>query len=124
MIRILGIRFWLIVAAVTCAVLLYFLFDPAESPLAPKCVFHLVTGWECPGCGMQRMIHALLHGDIAAAWGYNAFLLCISPLILLMLFSAAFRTRLPRLYAALNSPPAIITITALIIAWGVVRNLI
>ncbi|MGN1205636.1 MAG: DUF2752 domain-containing protein [Eubacterium sp.] len=30
----------------------------------PPCLFHLVTGLPCPGCGGTRAFVALLHGDI------------------------------------------------------------
>lgn len=47
--------------------------------LAIPCVFHLVTGLQCPGCGVSRMCVSLLHLDFAAAWGYNPALLCLLP---------------------------------------------
>ncbi len=46
-------------------------FDPAELGL-PLCSFHVLTGWDCPGCGATRATHELLHGRLAAAWRYNA----------------------------------------------------
>lgn len=102
---------------------LYFIFNPVDSEWAPKCAFHALTGYDCPGCGSQRMLHALLHGDIAGAWRANAFILCLIPLLALMLWSASFRTRHPRLYAVLNSPLAIITVTAALIIWTIARNI-
>jgi hypothetical protein len=50
----------------------FFAFNPAEQThLFPSCPFHAVSGWYCPGCGSQRAIHQLLHGDFVRAWGYN-----------------------------------------------------
>lgn len=118
--RIIGIVAFFAIGAVILS--LYFIFDPAESILAPKCIFHSVTGWECPGCGSQRMIHALLHGDLSAAWNANPFLLCASPLLALVAFAAIYRTRLPKLYAAVNSMPSIILIAVVITLWTVARN--
>ncbi len=45
----------------------YYTHDPLGGK-APRCLFKLITGYECPGCGSQRAFHSLLHGDIAAAW--------------------------------------------------------
>ncbi len=28
---------------------------------------------QCPGCGTTRALHALVHGDVAAAFGWNPF---------------------------------------------------
>lgn len=49
-------------------------FDPA-SHFFPPCPFRRLTGLSCPGCGSQRAIHQLLHGDIRAAFRYNPMLL-------------------------------------------------
>lgn len=103
---------------------LYFIFDPSETRWAPKCMFHTMTGLDCPGCGSQRMVHALLHGRWGEAWHQNAMLLVMTPLLLLMAYSAVLRRKMLRLYAVLNSPAMIVGITALLIAWTVVRNLI
>jgi len=36
----------------------------------------------CPGCGSQRAVSALLHGDIRGAFGYNALAMLASPFLL------------------------------------------
>ena len=113
-----------LVAIAAAVMVLYFIFDPALSRFAPKCSFYLITGWECPGCGSQRMLHALLRGEIGEAWGYNPVLLCLLPVIGVMLLAALFRPRMPRFYAAINSLPVILSVTAVMIGWGIIRNLI
>ena len=35
------------------------------------CLFHRVTGWQCPGCGNSRAVLALLRLDLGAALEYN-----------------------------------------------------
>lgn len=120
-----GRRAKIIIAAMALVVVaaLYYLFNPATSQLAPKCVFRMVTGYECPGCGSQRLLHSLLHGDIASAWHANAYLLCISPLLLLMAFAAMRRAKYPRLYAAVNSLPVIVVVCISLVVWTIFRNL-
>lgn len=112
-----------LIPAVVAALAFYYAVDPAQSGLAPRCVINALTGYLCPGCGSQRMLHALLHGDLASAWHHNAFLLCFLPLLAVMAFSSATRIRHPRLYMALNSIPMIIFISAAITVWTVARNL-
>lgn len=63
----------------TAAVLLalaavYFMFDPNTEVVFPKCGFYVLTGWKCPGCGSQRALHALLHGDVLAAFRLNMWI--------------------------------------------------
>lgn len=86
-------------------------------------MFHAVTGLDCPGCGSQRMLHSLMHGDFAAAWQANPFIICATPVIILMIAAAAQRKRFPDLYARINSPAAIAVYTTLLIGWTVWRNI-
>ena len=45
------------------------------------CPFHALTGLNCPGCGVSRMLLSLLRLDFAAAFRYNAVLFCMLPLL-------------------------------------------
>jgi hypothetical protein len=65
-----------------CGSLLYFLFDPSLSNFFPKCIFHSLTQLDCPGCGSQRAIHALLHGNILLAADFNFMAIVFLPLLL------------------------------------------
>src|ERR1043166_7297636 len=60
--------------------LVFFVFDPARVPLFPACMFHRLTGLDCPGCGAQRALHQLLHGNIVAALRLNAMFVLSLPL--------------------------------------------
>ena len=40
-----------------------------------SCVFKLITGIPCPGCGMGRATLSILKGDLVASFNYN--ILCI-----------------------------------------------
>lgn len=86
-------------------------------------MFHTLTGLECPGCGSQRMIHALLHGDIAGAWRHNAFLLCLTPWLLLLGLTETGIIRNKSFRKALHSIPAVGIICLAIILWTVLRNI-
>lgn len=68
---------------IAAALYIYTVFDPSESALFPKCLFHSLTGLDCPGCGSQRAIHSLLHGHISEAWHYNALMTASLPYIFL-----------------------------------------
>jgi len=53
--------------------------NPTQYWFMPKCPFKLITGLSCPGCGIQRAIHALMHGEIKEAIHYNYYLLYSGP---------------------------------------------
>ncbi len=115
----LSIVFALIV--VLCAI--YFFIDPASFQWAPKCPFRMLTGWDCPGCGSQRMLHSLLHGEFSEAWHHNALLMATIPLLIPMGYLEATRKRHPRLYMKVHSVRNIIIISAVIVGWFFYRNL-
>lgn len=50
------------------------LFNPTTNGFFPVCPLLSLTGIACPGCGLTRGFHALFHGDIAAALGFNAMI--------------------------------------------------
>ena len=102
---------------------IYYALDPSQSGFFPRCVFHELTGYKCPGCGTQRAVHALLHGDVAAALRYNAILLIAVPWIVLCLYAESQRTRNPRLYDRLNAPLLIWLFMALVLIWWLLRNI-
>lgn len=51
----------------------------------PKCPFKMITGLSCPGCGIQRAIHAMIHGDFTGAIRYNYYLAYSGPYATLFL---------------------------------------
>jgi hypothetical protein len=50
-----------LVFGITTLAVLFFILNPAEYELFPRCLFYSATGLYCPGCGSQRAIHSLLH---------------------------------------------------------------
>jgi hypothetical protein len=61
--------------------LTFFTFDPTKVTFFPPCLFHELTGLDCPGCGAQRALHQLLHGNLVAAVRLNAMFVVSLPLL-------------------------------------------
>lgn len=118
------VRTVVIIGALLLAGIIYYIADPMKSPFMPRCIFHTITGLQCPGCGSQRLIHALLHADLAGAWRANALLLLMLPYILLLTAAELWPVRLPRLHNVLHSTASIITVAAVIAGWFVLRNFV
>lgn len=102
----------------------YSLFDPAETLWMPKCPVHVLLGLDCPGCGSQRAIHALLHGDLKAATDANALILFFLPVVAVMAVGELYRNRWPRFYKALMHPAVIFGLLGIVLTWTIVRNII
>ena len=119
------------VPVMTAAVFLYMSNDPSSSVLCPKCLFHLLTGLECPGCGSQRAVHCLLNGDLPQAFHYNALLVAAIPYLVLyaalILVSRVCRNAdivraSGRIYVVLYGGKALRTVLVLIILFWISRN--
>jgi hypothetical protein len=57
-------------------------FPPAEHTFYPRCLFHSLTGLQCPGCGGTRALHQLLHLHLAEAMRLNALVTVLIPVAL------------------------------------------
>lgn len=102
----------------------YFFIDPMEVRWMPKCIWKVATGTDCPGCGSQRMAHAIMHGDLRGAWRANAYALCMLPLMAMLLWLEIFRARHSRLYRMVHSPAVVGGLAASVLVWWIVRNVI
>jgi hypothetical protein len=70
-----------LVAAVLGSGAVLFFFDPARRGFYPICLFHSLTGLNCPGCGATRAAYQLLHGHLLRALHDNAlFVLALTAL--------------------------------------------
>lgn len=105
--------------------LLLFLYNPQEVPFYPRCPIYMLSGYQCPGCGSLRAIHALLHGQIVQAWHYNSLLFFAIPAVAYYFTLIALRRKYAwaeHLY--IQSGKAIVQylFVLFVLLWVVVRN--
>jgi hypothetical protein len=119
--------------ALAAAAVLVTVYDPSSGgSLFPPCAFHTATGLWCPGCGLTRATHHLLHGDIVGALSSNVF----TPFALIAIIAAwwawvrrSFGLPLDRptawVVASIRSAPrwASISLLVLVVVYAVVRNI-
>lgn len=105
-------------------IIFYSIVDPSTSIFVPKCLFHELTGYKCIGCGNQRAIYALLHGNFQEALRMNLFIVLLFPVVLLYLFAELFRYRNPKFYMFLNSKYVLIPLGIIALAWWIGRNIL
>ena len=78
--RKMRIALLLCAGAAACAVAVYLYFhNPYEYPL--PCIFYVLTGFYCPGCGAGRASYSILHGRFADAFCYNPLMTVLLPFI-------------------------------------------
>ena len=54
--------------------------DPDQPGHYPLCPTKFLLGIDCPGCGLMRGTHDLLHGNVAAALDHNVLIAVLAPL--------------------------------------------
>ena len=110
---------------VSGGVVLYWL-DPARYVFMPKCFFRTLTGWDCPGCGLQRAVHALLHGRFVEAFQYNYFLFMALPYVFAVMYMEWFTKgeKHLRLRRILYHPYVLYAYVVLYLLWWVMRNVL
>lgn len=113
----------LLIILLIIAVLFYFL-NPVEHQLFPKCIFHSVSGYHCPGCGSQRAIHSLMHLNFAGVVGNNFLFL---PAVALIIYhylhpvlNKLLSWKLPNVFYYKKTPWIIF---AVVILFWILRNL-
>jgi len=112
-----------LVAAVLGSGAVLFFFNPGTHGFYPVCLFHKLTGWNCPGCGSTRAAYQLLHGHLLPALRDNAlFILALAALTLRGVWFVARKIR--QQPATLAVPPkGLWAFLVLAIVFGVLRNL-
>lgn len=113
------IALWLAVAVVAAAAW----WAAASAGVYPQCLWHRLTGWLCPGCGLQRAFHAASHGRWLEAWHCNQALLPLAAVMLAALAAQLWPRRLGGLARVLESAPFLLALLVLLVAWSVARNL-
>jgi hypothetical protein len=100
-----------------------FFFNPYHRGFYPVCLFHKLTGLNCPGCGMTRALHALLRGDFLRALHDNAlFVFTLASLASRGIWFAAKRI-FHKPAGIFFEPKYLWAFLIVALAFGVLRNL-
>ena len=101
-----------------------YLVDPRNPGVYPLCPFFGLTGCYCPGCGTLRALHQFMHGNIAAAFGYNLFAMAALPIVAYSFAAGGLRA------CGLSAPPPVFiparwiwALLAAVLAFWLLRNL-
>lgn len=91
---------------------------------AMPCVFHEVTGWYCPGCGISRMLLAILSGDFYQAFRYNPLLFILLPFAAIFFANWAYAKYNGKTSWCEKIPEWVwVALAIIIVIYGVLRNL-
>lgn len=88
-----GRRVFALVVFAGLAATLFVAYTPVP---APPCLFRLIWRIPCPGCGMERALEALWHGDLHTSLRYHPLAIPFALFILTLLLSALWPERWAR----------------------------
>ena len=82
------------------------------------CPVHAITGLDCPGCGITRMLAALFHGNIYQAFRYNPLVFIELPILLILIILYNHKKEYRKVINII-----FIILVVITIVYGVLRNI-
>lgn len=103
----------------------YYNYNPQSESFLLKCPFKFATGYDCPGCGSQRALHSLLHGEFSQAFSYNPLFMLAIPYVFVGILFEWFGLKYiyPKIRKILFGTKAIYLISLIITIFMIFRNL-
>lgn len=114
----------IVIYTIVLSVLLMYAFFCYYTNHAIPCIFKLVTGLDCPGCGISRFCISLLSLDIKKAIQYNYMAIFIILFIAAILITSSYRyIRYGKWTVGLRPEFLNWIFLAVFIIWGIIRNI-
>lgn len=116
----------LITGSIGLGILLVLVYLVINKYIYIPCLFHQITGWYCPGCGITRAVVSLINGDIIRSTQFNILLpiLLVLGIYYLIVFSYRYIKTGEMLKLTEFYPRKIILVLLIIaLGYGVLRNI-
>lgn len=116
----------LIIIGIITGIAVLYNYNPEETVWIPKCPFYILTGYQCPSCGIQRAIYNLLHFELYKAFTHNPFLILSVPygIMLIIVTWITPKSRLDKLKKICYNRLTIKAYLVLMVLWWIIRNII
>ncbi|MDD6223451.1 MAG: DUF2752 domain-containing protein [bacterium] len=101
----------------------YFVF--IKNKIVVPCLFHEITGFYCPGCGVTRMMFSLINLDFYQAFRYNQLLFISLPFIMVCIIDKIVKWLVGNpnyLHDKINDK-VWITLLLITVLFGILRNI-
>ena len=107
------------------AIAFLFVHDPMTAGFSYKCPVKYLTGYDCPGCGGQRAVHALLHLRIKEAIAYNPFLVIVTIYLLAVIIIQFLKgPRIEKIRHFILGQTMAWIYLSLMFIWTILRNIL
>lgn len=110
-------------ATIVSAVGLVYIFWCRLTHLAIPCLFHKITGFYCPGCGVSRMFIELSRLNFSGAFYNNRLLIGLLPILSVFLIGSGIRyVKEGKTEQGRFEKSVFIVMLIFLLAFGVLRN--
>lgn len=105
---------------------MYYYFNPLIKSNPFQCTWRLCTGTQCPACGFQRALHALMHGHFLEALRYNFFFVVSIPYCFLIVLTTwyNYHNMFDKLKEIVFHKYTVYSFIILFCVWWIARNLL
>lgn len=111
--------------AFVIAIVLLYIYDPTTACFSYHCPVKSLTGFDCPGCGGQRAVHALLHLHVKEALAYNPFLVIVTIYLASVIIIRCLKgPRIDKIRRFILGETMVWIYLVLMIIWTIARNTI
>lgn len=89
------------------------------------CLFHKLTNYYCPGCGITRCIFSILEGNIKKAFNYNRLVFIMLPFIIVYIIYKTYLYIFNKKDKIINKIPNTFwfLLLVIVISFGIIRNI-
>ena len=113
------------VIAMVLLVCVYYFYDPSSTGWMWKCSMKALTGYDCPSCGNQRLVHAMLHGRFVEAFHHNPFTMLSLPYLIPLFLTLRSKKGIAlKVRNVVQAPVALYIYAMAICVWWILRNVI
>ena len=104
----------------------YYYVNPSSQGHPIQCPWHVLTGTQCPACGSQRALNALVHGHFYQALSSNYFFILSIPYALVSVLVSWYNVghRLDGLKRIAFHPITLKAYVFIFFAWWIIRNIL
>lgn len=86
------------------------------------CIFHKITGFYCPGCGISRMFISFAKLDFYQAFRYNPLVFILLILFFIYMIIEIIHFKKKRYYFKINKWLYVVLLV-IVISFGILRNI-
>ncbi|MBO4827272.1 MAG: DUF2752 domain-containing protein [Prevotella sp.] len=103
----------------------FYYVNPSANDYPLKCIWYVLTQTKCPACGIQRAVHALVHGHLREAVSQNYFFFISIPFLIAVLLSEWYcKGKWQTLHSFIHNKYTLYTYTIIYLFWWIIRNLL